>query len=261
MSTPSAGLSQLPAPRGLTLAPRQFRHSWTNEELNLLAYHRAHHWTFDRIRKTHFPSLTKKSLIQAYGRLPIEQRAYRVSVVAALVTTSHGASRSEDTTHPVPGPSHRSRPTSQPEGNAEAPKSSTLRHKEDNRPVASIDGTANRYNLRPNRRKSFQRSKPRYLVDRLHFPHFFKSYQKHLKLHGVPDGDYAPPSHSPTPDSSDRSPSVASSLPSVSSSLELFGLEARSPSSSDCGPSDTSSQPSDVSSPEFFSSEERLPTP
>lgn len=263
MSISTTNTSQLPASGKPTLAPRLVRHSWTNDELNLIAYRRSHHWTFHRIRKTHFPSQTERSVVRAYGRVPVEEREYRASVGAALAITSRDASRSEDHRHsdPVPGPSHHSRLASQPDGNTEIPRLRTLRHKRDKRPVSPIEKTANRYNLRPNRRKTFPRSTPRYLVDRFHFPHFFESYKNSLKAHGAPDRDYAPPSHSPTPDPSDRSPSVVSSQLSEASSLELFGLEVRSLGSSHRSPSIAPSQTSDVSSPEFFSSEERLVSP
>ncbi|KAA8645036.1 aminoglycoside phosphotransferase family protein [Aspergillus tanneri] len=69
-------------------------------------------------------------------------------------------------------------------------KSSTLRREEENRPLAPTDGTK-RYNLWPNRCRSFRESLPQYPVDRLRFPHFSKSYKNHLKLHGVPDRDYS----------------------------------------------------------------------
>lgn len=74
----------------------------------------------------------------------------------------------------------------------------------------------------------------------------------------VPDNDYAPPSHSPTPDSSDRSPPVVSSQLSDASSLELFGLEARPVSPSDRSSLIAPSPLSDDLSSEFFSAEERL---
>jgi hypothetical protein len=263
MSTPSADPSQAPTPRRLILAPRLIRHSWTNDELNLLAYHRARNWTLDRIRKTYFPSLTKKSLIRAYSRLPIEERAYRTSIFAALGTTPYGASRSEDLTHsnPVPGPSHYPRPVSQPERHLETVTLSSPSFEKGDGSTASDNGNKNRYNLRSNRPIKFQSRKSQYLVNRLHFPNFFKSYREHLKLHTVPDRDYVPPSHSPTPDLSDHSPSSISSQPSDISSLELFGLEPRSPSPSDHRPTVNPGQVSDVSSSEFFSSEECLPTP
>jgi hypothetical protein len=128
-------------------------------------------------------------------------------------------------------------------------------------PTASSHNHTNHYDLRPNRLTNFPKRKPRYSVDRCRFPHFSYSYKRSLKPHTSPDRDYAPPSHSPTPDSLDRSPSVISSQLSLASSLELFGLEAHSISSPDRGPSATLSQTSGTSSLQFFSSEEHLPTP
>lgn len=244
------------------LFPRQPWHRWTDEELNLLAYYRnRRHWSYARIQRKHFPSFTQSSLWGAYSRIPQKERAYRASIAAGLITTSSVASRSKDSTHShfTSGTSHRSYPMPQPEGNIEAHESPTLRREEDNQTLAPA--ATNRYNLRPNRCRSFQHSRPQYPIDRLRFPHFFKSYKNHLKLHRVPDRDYAPPSHSPTPGLSDGSPSVVSSLPSVASSLELFGLEARSPSPSERDSSVTPRSPNDPLSPEFFSSEERPLTP
>lgn len=211
------------------LAPRRILHFWTDEELNLLAYHRSYRKNFDWIRENHFPSLTKKSLIRAYGRLPAEERIHRTLAVAARITASSGAPQDEDTAQPNPtsGPSH---PPHQPESSAEAPDPCALRPENDSVPTTSIDGIKHRYNLRPKRPTVFRKRNPRLLVDRLRFPRFFNSYRNHQKLRTSLDVDYIPPSHSPTPDPSDHSPSVISSDLSEASSLELFGLEARSPS-------------------------------
>lgn len=243
------------APSRPTLAPRRTFHSWTNDELNLVALRRSHRWTFDRIRKTDFPSLSKIALMRAYGRLPAEELIQRASTAAASLSLSHGASRFEDPVHLNPSESSRpSHPASRHKGNTKASKPSTPRHEGDNRRVASIESTTNRYNLRPNRPTTFREKKAQYRVDRSRFPHFFRSYKNHLKLHTESDEDYIPPSHSPTPDSSDRSPSAISSQLSSASSSELFGLEA-------CSPKSSKSQHSDASSLEFFSREERSSSP
>lgn len=232
--------------------PKPQYHRWTDEEINLIAHCRIRKWSYARIRRKHFPSFTKTSLVGMYNRLTLEERISRASTVAGSNTTSHITSRNKNSTH--------SRPVPQPKDNVGAHGSSTLRREEDNRFIAPVD-RINRYNFRPKRCQSFLESLPRHPVDRLRFPHFFKSYRKHLDLDGAPDIDYLPPSKSPSPDPSDRSPSVVSSLPSAASSLELFGLEARSLSPSDHDSSVTSSLPNDRPSPEFFSSEERPPTP
>lgn len=44
------------------LVPRQPWHRWTDEELNLLAYCRTRHWSYDRILRKHFPLFTESSL-------------------------------------------------------------------------------------------------------------------------------------------------------------------------------------------------------
>lgn len=231
--------------------PKPQYHRWTDEEINLIAYCRIRKWSYARIRRKHFPSFTKTSLVGMYNRLTLEERASRASIVAGSNTTSRITSRKESSTHPHSVP--------QPKDNVGAHGSSTLRREEDDQPPALID-RINRYNLRPNRCQSFLESQSRLPVDRLRFPHFFKSYTKHLNLDGIPDRDYVPPSHTPTPDPSDRSSSVVSSLPSAASSLELFGLEARSLSPSDHDSSVTSSLPSDGPSPEFLNLEERPST-
>lgn len=242
------------------LVPRQPWHRWTDEELNLLVHCRTRHWSYARIQRKHFPLFTKKSLLGAYCRIPPKERAHRASIFAGSITTSGTASQNKDPVrpHPIPEADPQSYPAPQSEDNIGVHNSSALRG--DSQTPVPIDGTS-RYNLRSNRCRNFQDSQTKYPIDRLRFPHFFKSYKIHLKLDGVPDEDYAPPLHSPTPDSSDRSPSVISSLLSTASSLDLFGLEARSPSSSDRNCSITPSPPNGGSSPEFLSSEERPPTP
>jgi hypothetical protein len=256
---------------------RPYRHSWTDRELNLLSHFRQiHHWSSQQIRKSFFPSLSFDAVRKAYSRLSAEERKNRASIVSKRHRASNtnltcsalgpchlyipipvsrpiilSKDTTESSTHPHPVP--------QPKDNVGAHRSSTLR-REDDRLLAPVD-RINRYNLRPKRCQSFLENLSRHPVDRLRFPHFFKSYRKHLDLDGAPDTDYLPPSQSPSPDPSDRSPSVVPSLPSAASSLELFGLEARSLSPSDHDSSVTSSLPDDRPSPEFFSSEERPPTP
>jgi len=279
---PRIDISQLPSP-SLRRPPPPFpkrkprprgkQHSWTDEELNLLAYLRHHHrWTFDQIQRLHFPSLSVGALGVSYYRLTPEDRVRRASTAAALITSykTIGVSRNVPAAQrtyssPKQGPSSRNSPTlrsaSQHERSVEICTSSSPSSEDELRPISSNRSHMTRYNLRPNRPTIFRQRKPRYLVDRLRFPHFFESYKKHLQPHTVSDEDYAPPSHSPTPDPSDRSPSVVSSQLSEASSLELFGLEARSPRSAEHSPLTISSQSSDVSSLEFFDAEEHLSSP
>jgi hypothetical protein len=257
--------SRLPSPsKKKTCQPRrstkrQNRHSWTDEELNLLSYLRhLRRWRFSRIQKAHFPSLSSSALLGAYWRLSTEERERRASVVAAPIITlrntatdSRRAFNAQSTQLGLENESS----FSQAESNTET---SILR----SRSSATGDGPVakgnhkSRYNLRPHRPTIFPQRGPRCKIDQRRFPHFSKSYRYHMSLHRLPDRDYVPLSHPPTPDLSDRSPSVVSSQPSVVSSLELFGLEACSPTSSHRG-SPSNSRPSDeVSSAEYFSSEE-----
>jgi hypothetical protein len=212
------------------LAPRIIRHSWTNDELNLIAYHRGRRLAFEQIQRKWLPSLTKASVIKAYFRLSAEERAYRESLPCGQLNTHSNSLQAEHVTHPR----RRSKSdqsalvTSRPDKTHKLPRVSSSIGKKDNQSGHSTNISANRYNLRPNRPLNFQKRKPRFLVDRLRFPYFFKSYRIH-KHNRTPDTIYVPPSRSPTPDPSDRSPSAVSSVVSEVSSLELFGLEARSP--------------------------------
>jgi len=264
--------SQLPSPslrRPPPPVPRKKRrprakHFWVDEELNLISYFRHHHrWTFGQIQRVYFPSLSAGALGIQYARLTPEDRVRRASTAATLITTSRNAPGVQSS--PEQGPSSSNCPVprsaSQPRNSTETCTSSSPSPENEDRPISSNHSHMSRYNLRPNRPTVFRQRKPRYLVDRLRFPHFFESYKKHLKPHTLPDEDYAPPSHSPTPDPSDRSPSVVSSQLSEASSLELFGLEPRSPRSAEHSPLVISSQSSDMSSLEFFDPEEYPPPP
>lgn len=227
-----------------------------DEELNLLSYLRyLRRWRFTQIQKSYFPLLSPSALLGAYWRLSTEDRVRRASAVAAPITTSRNTARDTGSTN-----AHQSISClfSQSESSTETSipplQSSVTRNKS-----IAESSKRNRYNLRPNRHTIFLQRKPRYQIDRRRFPHFSKSYRYHTSRHGLPDRDYVPLSHTPTPELSDRSPSVISSHPSLPSSLELFGLETRSLNSSQRGSSGTPGL-SDVSSVDFFSSEEHPPT-
>jgi hypothetical protein len=253
-------------------AKQQNRHSWTDEELNLLSYFRCiRRWRFKQIQKSYFPTLSPNALLGAYWRLSTEDRIRRASRVTVPITTPHSTiqdSRSTpkaQSTRPSleKGPSHDNTPTSgffsQSENGVGASISTSPDPVIGDEPLLSNNHNTNRYKLRPNRPSTFPQKEPRYLVDWRRFPHFSKSYSRSLNLCGFPDRDYTPLSRTPTPNSSDRSLSIVSSLPSVASSLELFGLEARSLHSSDRD-SVASTLHDDTSSPEFFSSEEQPST-
>ena len=210
------------------LAPRPVRHYWTDDEFNLLARCRAHHWSFDRIQKTHFPSLTRRAVFLAlarFKRFRVKERSYRASLVDTSATTPRSTSRREESTRSdhTPEPSSSSHTTPQPDGTIEVTRFSASRHKRKST-LATTVTTASRYNLRPSRRKSFQNTQSRVTVDRSRFPHFSESYKNHLESDGIPDTDYIPPSRSPTLHSSDRSP--------LSSQARLAKHRARSSSAS-----------------------------
>lgn len=203
---------------------RKSLHSCTDDELNLLSHLRhLRRWPFKRIQKSYFPSLSSSALLGAYWRLSAEDRVRRASIVTVPVATLRNIKRDRrSVSHTQPTclsleqrPSHLHSliacPLSQSGSSAETSISSSSSRETGDRQVISGDSNIKRYNLRPNTPTTFLEGKPRCLVDRLRFPHFFESYNYHLKRHGLPDSDYAPPSHTPTPDSSDSSPSVVSS--------------------------------------------------
>jgi len=246
----------------------QKRHSWTDEELNILSYLRyTRHWRFKKIQTSYFPSLSPNALLGAYWRLSTEDRILRASRITTPIIAPRntgedlsGSPQAQPTCSSIAQGTSRYRTLAQSENNIETLAFTAPSPASGGDPLISDNSSSSRYKLRPNRPSIFPPRKPEYLVDRRRFPHFFRSYKYSLNLQGVPDSDYTPPSRMPTPSSSDRSVSIVSSLPSAASSLELFGLEVRSPQSSN-SESVTSDRPNDISSPEFFSSEEHpLPT-
>ncbi|PVH90948.1 hypothetical protein DM02DRAFT_577481, partial [Periconia macrospinosa] len=234
--------SRLPPPRTrepLHLPPRRLprrilRHSWTDEEVNLIAYLRLYqNWSLDQIRKKHFPSSSKSAISHVLSRTSVEDRLYRASIVASMTASASSNTPNQAPTQPSSSRiglsklSTRSNlSTTQTSNNIET--ITLLSSNSEDEDSAVVDNnTASRYNLRPNRSPNFREGKPPCSIDRTRFPHFSRAYENHLKLRTVSDKDYLPPSHSPTPESSDRSPSVVSSQLSDASSLDLFGLEAR----------------------------------
>jgi hypothetical protein len=223
-------------------------HKWTDEELNLVCYLRCiRHWRFTQIQKAKFPLLSRHSVGGAYRKITPEERIQRALAAVPVntksrYTTEHNLSRQAQPVFSNTGPRD-----SLPNSTSNEIRDTPLR--------ANVE-TPNRYNLRPNRPTTFAERESRYLVDRVRFPHFFESYRNSLKPNELPDSEYIPPSHTPTPSLSEQSESISSSPPSEISSLELFGLEARSPEPSDHTPSIHSICSSDSSSAEFFSTEE-----
>ena len=64
----------------------QKRHSWTDEELNILSYLRhTRHWRFKEIQTSYFPSLSPNALLGAYWRLSTEDRIRRASRIATPI--------------------------------------------------------------------------------------------------------------------------------------------------------------------------------
>lgn len=235
------------------MAPRRFKrrkrkivrknHFWTLEDYRILSHLRyLHRWSTKKVQESHFPSLSLGALATAYSRTFSEAH-----IRQALLTTHHTQSMCVEYGPCYLYPSHY-QPQATPSPLDPQVGPARLNH-----------GDKNRYNLRPNRPVEFPQKKPRYLVDRSRFPHFSKSYKRHLGSHDSPDRDYTPPSCTPSLNSSDRSPSVISTQLSEASSLELFGLEPRSPESSQR--ESTQSQSSKTLSPEFISADERLPSP
>jgi hypothetical protein len=216
---------------------RPKRHNWTEEELDLLTHLRhLHRWSYKQIQESYFPSFTLHSIRRAYYRLSAEERIYR-SLISDFTTgdTTMGCcstlSARPANSSPEQGTCHPSiqttLSTSQSESITEisAAFSSNLEDLVPNQKKSH-------YNLRPNRPTTFLQSPPHYPVDQRRFPHFFKSYKHSLDQEVLPDRNYNPPSHTPTPAPSDRSPSVISTQLSSASSLELFGLEPWTPSPS-----------------------------
>lgn len=237
---------------------RPKRHSWTEEELDLLAHLRhLHRWRYEQIQESYFPSLTSSAVRKAYGRLSAEERIYRALISDTATTigccstlNAHptNSSPEQGTYHLYPS-IHTTLSTSQSESITDISTTSPSNSEE-----LLPNQKKSRYNLRPNRPTTFRQKLPQYSIDRRRFPHFFKSCKHSVDQEALPDRNYTPPSHTPTPDLSDRSPSIVSTRLSSTSSLELFGLEPRSPS-----PANRESSMdlrSDTSTLDYFSAEE-----
>jgi hypothetical protein len=225
------------APR--SLPRRLIRHPWTDEELNLISYLKLYHnWTWIRIRRTYFPSVSKSAISNAYTRISNEDRVYRASLVASLAHNN---------------------PTTDTTSAADITYREILARASASRRAPSPYHASNRYNLRPDRPQNFQElGRPLHQVDHTRFHHFYRTCEDLSRSRTELDEDYVPPSRSPTPDLSDRSPSVVSSQPSDASSSELFGLEVRPVNTPEPRSSIASSPSSEGSSSEFFSVEEHL---
>lgn len=151
----------------------------------------------------------------AYRHLPPEERIRRaLAAVPSISKSRHAVER---------GFSRQDQPVL---SNLELEPSHSISTSIEVEPTPSIshDNNSRRYNLRSSRPKTFAERTPRYMADRNRFPQFFESYRDSIKLNELPDNEYIPPSHTPTPSSSELSSSIMSSPHSEISSLELFGF-------------------------------------
>lgn len=244
-------------------------HRWMTEELNLISYLRLHRsWSWGQIQRTFFSSASAAAVRLAYTYIPAKERIHRASEASSLIVSPvavanlrRGASHKiyTSTSSPKRGPSQSTSTISSSlqTGNDVQLVVLATPSIEDGWATSANNSTTSRYNLRPNRPKSFRKSRSPCLIDRSRFPHLTKAYESHWKQHKAPDKDYSPPSRSPTLGSSNYSPSVTLSQLSDVSSLELFGLEVRPVSLPDFDPSIIPSSPSD----EFLSAEEYPASP
>jgi hypothetical protein len=245
-------------------------HRWTDEELNLISYLRLHrNWNWAQIQRTFFSSKSAAAIQLRYTRLPTKERMHRASVALSLpvsptnIAGEWAGIRNRNSIFPSFSRrrgSHSIRAVSSPiqTGNVTQLVALTSSSSEDEC-TASNNIATGRYNLRPDRPKSFKEDSLPCLVDRSRFPHFSQAYKTHWKQRMIPDTDYSPPSRSPTPELNDRSPSVVSSLLSDASSLELFGLEVCPVTPPDPSLSIVPSSPGDGD--EFHSAEEDPASP
>jgi hypothetical protein len=248
--------------------PRGTVHRWTDEELNLISYLRLHRsWNWAQIQRTFFSSKSPAAVQLRYTRIPTKERMHRASAALSLpvslanIAGEWSSIRNRNSIFPSfsrrrGSHSIRAVPSPIQTGNVIQLVALTASSSEDEC-TASNNGTTSRYNLRPDRPKSFKRNSLPCLVDQSRFPHFSQAYKTHWKQRTAPDTNYSPPSHSPTPKPHDRSPSVALSPLSDASSLELFGLEVRPVTPPDPSLSTVPSSPGD----EFLSAEEYPTSP
>jgi len=119
-----------------------------------LSYFRHNHrWTYSRIQKAYFPSLSTCALKRAHQRLSAEDRVRRASAAAALITSSHNTGLSS-VQRSVP------RPIPQSESHTETSIQSSPNSENGDGPVTPNNSYTNRYNLRSNRPKVFRKESP-----------------------------------------------------------------------------------------------------
>jgi hypothetical protein len=213
-------------PKELLQPPRRKRpeilHRWTEEERNLVLYLRLYRdWTWGEIHRTFFLSVSVDAVKKAYSRVPPEARLYRASILVNLIANSRNTSGVSWSTHHSTlmhlytgqKPYQPSRPAHSPSQTKSTMETIALTTPT----TGDMNGSTNngdscsRYKLRQNRPADFRKSRLQYSVDHQQFAHLSRACEEHQELPKAPDGDYEPPSHSPTPTSSDCSTLITSS--------------------------------------------------
>jgi hypothetical protein len=221
-------------PEKLLQPPRRKRpeilHRWTEEERNLILYLRLYRdWTWGEIHRTFFSSVSVDAVKKAYSRVPPEARMHRASILVNLIASSRNTSGVSWSTH------HSTLMhlyTGQKQYQPSRPAPSPSQTKTTVETIAlmtpttrDIDGSTNNgescshYRLQQNRPADFRKSRLQYSVNHQRFAHTFRACEEHHKLLKAPDGDYEPPSHSPTPTLSDYSTLITSSKLNDASSV------------------------------------------
>lgn len=185
-------------------------HRWTEEERNLIVYLRLHrNWTWGEIHRTFFSSISVDAVKKAYSRVPPEARIHRASILISLIANSRNTSGVSWSTHHstlmhlYTGQKSYQPPQSAP--SLSQTKSTVKAVASTTQTTRYMNGSMNngnsrsRYRLRQNRPVDFYRSRLQYSVDHQRFTYLSRACEEHHEMLQAPDGDYKPPSHSPTP--------------------------------------------------------------
>jgi hypothetical protein len=171
-------------------------HRWTEEERNLIVYLRLHrNWTWGEIHRTFFSSISVDAVKKAYSRVPPEARMHRASILISLIANSRNTSRVSWSTH-----------------------HSTLMHLYTGQKLYQLS--------QPVPSLSHTKSTAETVVSMTQTTGDINGH----KLLKAPDGDYEPPSHSPTPTLSNYSTLIISNKLNDASSVcsnesEYFSAE------------------------------------
>lgn len=188
--------------------PRGTVHRWTDEEVNLISYLRLHrNWSWAQIQRTFFSSKSAAAIQLRYTRTPTKERMHRASAALSLpvsptnIAGEWSGIRNGNSIFPSFSKrrgSHSIRAVSSPiqTGNVTQLVALTASSSEDEC-TASNNIAISRYNLRPDRPKSFKENSLPCLIDRSRFPHFSQAFETHWKQPAATDEDYSPPSRSP----------------------------------------------------------------